>query len=1319
MLNKNKIKLYLGLFLFFFFGVTSVWYVNASTFAERLSEVGLDVASFSNKNSISRYEVTRLLNAADCQDCIQAPDWMKQTYGQKFWDEFRAIDGKDFNDVSYEAGVWNKKSYYYCVAYVGDNGYMAWYPSTSTKCKWNFCGQEPITISEFYQTVLNIIQNQIRQKYLIDWSKIKSWKKWLKKNSIQMRTLNQTNIDVIDKADSKIAYAQNNDEFQTWLKYCMYNLSACNFQPFGVVGTWYWPVSELNVLYKEWVITFEDAQNVASFSNMRWDEAIRIFSLIYDNYASCSFNVDYDCDSITNWDDNCPYVFNSNQYDLDDDWVGNVCDDDIDWDWKKNLIWVVDDNNRIVVSMWKKGLDQTPLGNLNLWFSFFVNIESISREFPTAVVFEPVTNWNIVKIEWDFGDWVKKVINNGGKVRHVFKKSGSFTVKAVATSKWWSKSFATNRVFIAASESENYALNIQPRFVFKNWSIDYTFIPLYSWDLDKISWNINNQKEETHKLTENFNVTIKENGKYVVTAKWYKNGELKVVAMFTMLQDWSPKFSSVGIKPGNLWEDSVISSNLVWLLKKDIGNVIVNWWWSTSKWSDLVYRYAYDEPWLKTIQYDLVLNDWSVLNNVATINVQNPLLMDSYAVNIRGDRLGYNQNEKLALWLNMYPKTSVMSLFTSYQVWQKRFLYNPDFSKTLLNFSYSSAGDKLLTNLVEVNRCVALLNQWTVHINSVDICENAMKNWTLSGYKCDQDGDKIPDICDDDIDWDGVKNLIWIILHENKDCSIVENNINSDLLEKEMWVCSLDNCPFASNSDQSDLNNNWIWDVCEEFVSKLLSPSLHGSWGSSTLILDRDQDWDGVPDSADACIDIPWNSDNGCPEQYNQGCWVYSSCGNGKIDAWETCQTCPQDVWVCCGNGVLDFWESCNTCPVDAGSCKLCWNWKIDAWENCKNCEEDVWKCSAFCGNWEIEAAEDCRNCPEDLKACSAECGNGKIEEWEDCESCPEDVKMCKSSTCGDGKVDKEAWEECDNGKNNGKDKKCTLMCTKYNGNKPNCGNGEIDSWEDCETCAVDLWEKCVIGWEWTGGKLCGNGKIDAWENCDPNDLTKKNRWKYGCSNSCKSLENDNVLCNPDYDWEFLLNLSSSSNLCLKWNLYKFSYNSSNHRWTWFCVSGNLSLECSASKTVCGDWIVGKWEDCQKCPGDIKDPCIDNGKIECWNKIIEIWEDCEKCPGDIKDPCVVIVDWFCGDWMIQSRENCRNCSKDVWNCEPDIPVIVPYNSWWYIENDNCNICPCEYVDFLSDFVQWDTVRAKLWDKKLSIFYRYSNPVAVDRFIDIR
>ena len=47
-----------------------------------------------------------------------------------------------------------------------------------------------------------------------------------------MRVLNQSNIDVIDNVESKKDYAKTNDEFQAWLKYCMYNLSDCNFQSF-------------------------------------------------------------------------------------------------------------------------------------------------------------------------------------------------------------------------------------------------------------------------------------------------------------------------------------------------------------------------------------------------------------------------------------------------------------------------------------------------------------------------------------------------------------------------------------------------------------------------------------------------------------------------------------------------------------------------------------------------------------------------------------------------------------------------------------------------------------------------------------------------------------------------------------------------------------------------------------------------------------------------------------------------------------------------------------------------------------------------------
>ena len=197
MFNRSKTKIYLWFIFSFFLWLLGLWYVDAVTFSERLSDVGIDIVTFSDKKSISRYEVARLLNAANCQDCVQAPDWMKQKYTPDYWKDFVAKDGNNYNDIDYEAAVWNKNSYYYCVAYVWENGYMAWYPSTSTKCPWKFCGQEAITTSEFYQTILNIIQDQIRQRYLIDWSKVKAWKKWLKKDSMQMRVLNQTNIDII------------------------------------------------------------------------------------------------------------------------------------------------------------------------------------------------------------------------------------------------------------------------------------------------------------------------------------------------------------------------------------------------------------------------------------------------------------------------------------------------------------------------------------------------------------------------------------------------------------------------------------------------------------------------------------------------------------------------------------------------------------------------------------------------------------------------------------------------------------------------------------------------------------------------------------------------------------------------------------------------------------------------------------------------------------------------------------------------------------------------------------------------------------------
>jgi hypothetical protein len=47
------------------------------------------------------------------------------------------------------------------------------------------------------------------------------------------------------------------------------------------------------------------------------------------------------------------------------------------------------------------------------------------------------------------------------------------------------------------------------------------------------------------------------------------------------------------------------------------------------------------------------------------------------------------------------------------------------------------------------------------------------------------------------------------------------------------------------------------------------------------------------------------------------------------------------------------------------------------------------------------------------------------------------------------------------------------------------------------------------------------------------------------------------------------------------------------------------------------------------------------------------------------------------------------------------------------------MCPCEYVDFSTVLARWDIIRAKLWDKSLSAFYRYSNSVSVESFLNFR
>ncbi|HCB51936.1 TPA: hypothetical protein DEP21_05240 [Patescibacteria group bacterium] len=64
------------------------------------------------------------MNAVECKDCINPNSFYLNRYTSYFWDDFTSVPGRDFDDIKYNQAKYNKKSYYYCVAYVGDNQYM-------------------------------------------------------------------------------------------------------------------------------------------------------------------------------------------------------------------------------------------------------------------------------------------------------------------------------------------------------------------------------------------------------------------------------------------------------------------------------------------------------------------------------------------------------------------------------------------------------------------------------------------------------------------------------------------------------------------------------------------------------------------------------------------------------------------------------------------------------------------------------------------------------------------------------------------------------------------------------------------------------------------------------------------------------------------------------------------------------------------------------------------------------------------------------------------------------------------------------------------
>ena len=895
-----------------------------------------------------------------CQDCIIPNALTHEHFNKSFWDQFILLPGKDFRDIPYLSWSFQGKNYYYCVASVWEHDMMRGYPlATSNICAGKFCGERKVSKGEFFQTLSNLLIDNIKNNYSAPRKAIKAWLEKQNKKSYEYRVFTTEELDLINSKQKITEKITTRTEFTSYLKYCMFNPYECWFQTFEMIGKGVWPLSELNILVQAEIISSQDTKNLSLAITPK--QALEKLNLLYDLHTKCEINSDYDCDGIPNHEDNCPYTYNPSQNDLDGYGIGDVCDDDIDGDGLKNPVGLVDDTWNINYWLLKnqKSEDPTPLGESKEESSYGIKVTALSNTLPTLARFEITGQENPAQVERDFGD---STTSKGTIVQHTYISSGIKTITAKVTLKWGQTFLLSQQISIWSHQDSAYALNIKILEI-NNQNKTAKFQAEIQGNFDSLE-RINTANWKLQKLNSlsPFTTSLEAWKRNNITLKGYDiQGELVAIASLDILdQNWiffsfNPKYT-----PLLKTLDSKISTSL--LLNNLSLNTIENikWdFWDGTNFSDkkLANTHVYSEDGMKVLIQKIHLKNGQELIATSSLTITDPKALWNQAFNlILGEDKG-NISLRIQSLENLNPAS----------IWLKTFINGK------LNFSTSNVslhkpfltlnqrqGSLKIKNKIQIAENTVLEHEGIAFLKNKNAWIDLNTDQLFSGLKCDLDKDGIPDLYDDDLDGDGVKNLLGMILYERDDCKlIIGENVDKRRYQQHFWVCSLDNCPFNANKDQIDINLNGVGDQCEE-------------WKSS--------------------------------------CW------DGKIDPGENCKNCSKDVWPCtafCSNWKVEVAEDCKNCPKDVPICPItCGNEKIDPGEDCDHGKKNGkdWKCSISCslinpkkpncGNGKIDPWEDCTNCPQDLKDICIDdgkisCGNGKIDPGENCTNCPQDVPNC------------------------------------------------------------------------------------------------------------------------------------------------------------------------------------------------------------------------------------------------------------------------------------------------------------------------------------
>ena len=274
---------------------------------------------------------------------------------------------------------------------------------------------------------------------------------------------------------------------------------------------------------------------------------------------------------------------------------------------------------------------------------------------------------------------------------------------------------------------------------------------------------------------------------------------------------------------------------------------------------------------------------------------------------------------------------------------------------------------------------------------------------------------------------------------------------------------------------------------------------------------------DGLTTGSERCDDGVMN---GLFGYCTVDCAAVQTCGDGIIQPGEVCDagaangtpgTCWSDcsVTFVCGDGYVVGDEVCDDgnlldgdgCRADCAGFEACGDGLVDVGETCDDgaLNGDDGQCTPLCdgvqvcGNQVAEGTEACDDgdlagegaCVNDCSGIQR-CQDGVMNGTEDCDDgnavagdgCRAD---CTAELCGDGIVDLERGEICDDGADNGEPEACTSDCDFV----VECGDGAIDWPEACDDGALNGTAGYCAA-DCSGRPSCGDGVMQGSETCDP-----------------------------------------------------------------------------------------------------------------------------------------------------------------------------------------------------------------------------------------